>query len=188
VQDFLNTRSVSGAADLLADREVAQHWLDAAFDEWSLKSGGQQIRANLSDADVDKLRDFRSDLHALFASRGSGPAMSLLPTASIAARLESHGRAVLEPRGDGARRVSATVLIEVFTAQTLDTWRRLKVCRNERCSASFYDRSRNNSGVWHDARVCGNAINLRASRARKRQGMARIAPAAHSQHEAATEA
>jgi predicted RNA-binding Zn ribbon-like protein len=35
---------------------------------------------------------------------------------------------------------------------------------------SFYDRSRNNSAVYHDSRQCGNAIYLRASRARKRQG------------------
>jgi predicted RNA-binding Zn ribbon-like protein len=47
---------------------------------------------------------------------------------------------------------------------------RLKICRNEVCSLSFYDRSRNNSGVYHDSRVCGNAMYLRASRARKRQG------------------
>jgi hypothetical protein len=80
------------------------------------------------------------------------------------------GNALLEPRGDGSRRVSAIVLIETFTAQRLDTWRRLKICRNDRCAVSFYDRSRNNSAVWHDSRVCGNAIYLRASRARKRQG------------------
>ena len=77
--------------------------------------------------------------------------------------------ALLEPRGDGNRRVSAIVLIETFTAQRLDTWRRLKICRNDRCAVSFYDRSRNNSAVWHDSRECGNAIYLRASRARKRQ-------------------
>jgi hypothetical protein len=28
-------------------------------------------------------------------------------------------------------------------------------------------RSRNTSAVWHDVRFCGNAINLRASRARR---------------------
>jgi predicted RNA-binding Zn ribbon-like protein len=52
----------------------------------------------------------------------------------------------------------------------LDNWRRLKLCRNDRCAVSFYDRSRNNSAVYHDSRECGNAIYLRASRARKRQG------------------
>ncbi|TFV34142.1 CGNR zinc finger domain-containing protein [Streptomyces sp. T1317-0309] len=32
----------------------------------------------------------------------------------------------------------------------------------------FYDRTRNNIGVWHSVRSCGNPANLRASRARKR--------------------
>jgi predicted RNA-binding Zn ribbon-like protein len=52
----------------------------------------------------------------------------------------------------------------------LDTWHRLKICRNDRCAVSFYDRSRNSNAVWHDSRKCGNATYLRASRARKRQG------------------
>ena len=95
---------------------------------------------------------------------------TLLPSASVSARVGPDGIALLEPRGDGHRRVSAIVLIEAFIAQQLDTWRRLKICRNEMCSLSFYDRSPNNSAVYHDSRVCGNAIYLRASRARKRQG------------------
>jgi CGNR zinc finger len=84
---------------------------------------------------------------------------------------EPDGAALLEPRGDGSRRVSAIVLIEIFTAQRLDTWRRLKLCRNDRCAVSLYDRSRYNSAVYHDSRECGNAIYLRVSRARKRQGV-----------------
>jgi hypothetical protein len=95
---------------------------------------------------------------------------TLLPSPSVSARVGPDGIAQLEPRGDGHRRVSAIVLIEAFIAPQLDTWRRLKICRNEMCSLSFYDRSPNNSAVYHDSRVCGNAIYLRASRARKRQG------------------
>jgi len=37
-----------------------------------------------------------------------------------------------------------------------------------RCRVAFYDRSRNASGVWHSVRICGNAINLRAHRERRR--------------------
>ena len=96
--------------------------------------------------------------------------VTLLPSASVSVRVGADGAALLEPRGDGSRRVSAIVLIETFTAQRVDNWRRLKLCRNERCAVSFYDRSRNNSAVYHDSRECGNAIYLRASRARKRQG------------------
>ena len=95
--------------------------------------------------------------------------VTLLPSAAVSVRVGADGAALLEPRGDGSRRVSAIVLIETFTAQLLGTWRRLKLCRNDRCAVSFYDRSRNNSAVYHDSRECGNAIYLRASRARKRQ-------------------
>jgi predicted RNA-binding Zn ribbon-like protein len=65
---------------------------------------------------------------------------------------------------------SAIVLIETFTAQQLDTWRRLKIYRNEVQSVSFEDRSRNNSAVWHHSSACGDAIYVCASRTRKRQG------------------
>jgi predicted RNA-binding Zn ribbon-like protein len=60
------------------------------------------------------------------------------------------------------------VYLECFVAQRTDTWRRLKTCRNERWAAAFYDKSRNNSGVWHDVKVCGNAANFRKSRERRR--------------------
>ena len=53
-------------------------------------------------------------------------------------------------------------------AQRVDTWRRLKTCQETLCSAAFYDRSRNNSKVWRDVHTCGNAVDVRAYRARQR--------------------
>ncbi|GAA3713145.1 hypothetical protein GCM10023082_08630 [Streptomyces tremellae] len=47
-------------------------------------------------------------------------------------------------------------------------WPRLKLCRNEAGGSAFYDASRNNSGVRRSVRTCGNAADLRASRARRR--------------------
>ncbi|WP_206686451.1 CGNR zinc finger domain-containing protein [Kribbella qitaiheensis] len=34
---------------------------------------------------------------------------------------------------------------------------------------SLYDRSRNNSGAWHNVKTCGNQANLRAHRERNRE-------------------
>ena len=172
VQDVVNTHPTQrpAEADLLADLDSAQTWLDGAMQNWSHETGVPQSRVLLSENDLDKLRGLRADLTSLLRSADQPHDGPLLPSASVSARVGPDGKALLEPRGDGHRRVSAIVLIEAFTAQRLDTWRRLKICRNELCSASFYDRSRNNSGVYHDSRVCGNAIYLRASRARKRQG------------------
>ena len=178
VQDFLNTRPTypapsakpEPAADLLADVDSAQRWLDRALKNWSEETGVPQSRVLITEADLDKLRGLRADLTSLVRSTDQPHDATLLPSASVLVRVGPDGMALLEPRGDGSRRVSAVVLIETFTAQRLDIWRRLKICRNDRCSVSFYDRSRNNSAVYSDSRECGNAIYLRASRARKRQG------------------
>jgi predicted RNA-binding Zn ribbon-like protein len=53
------------------------------------------------------------------------------------------------------------------------TWMRLKLCHNPPCASAFHDRSKNNGGVWHDVKTCGNAVNLRASRARRREASTR---------------
>ena len=183
VQDFLNTHPThpvpsakpEPAADLLADLDSAQRWLDGALKNWSQETGVPQSRVLLTEADLDKLRGLRADLTSLVRSTDRPhDAATLLPSASVFLRVGPDGTALLEPRGDGSRRVSGIVLIEIFTAQRLDTWRRLKICRNDRCALSFYDRSRNISAVWHDSRVCGNAIYLRASRARKRSRVIRV--------------
>jgi predicted RNA-binding Zn ribbon-like protein len=172
VQDVLNTHPTQrpAMADLLADVDSAQTWLDGALQNWSDETGVPQSRVVLTEADLDKLRGLRADLTSLLRSPDQPHDATLLPSASVSARVGPDGMAMLAPRGDGHRRVTAIALIETFTAQRLDSWRRLKICRNEVCSLSFYDRSRNNSAVYHDSRVCGNAIYLRASRARKRQG------------------
>ena len=62
----------------------------------------------------------------------------------------------------------SALLLAAHDAQLTGDWHRLKVCRNDACGTAFYDRSRNSSAVWHDAVKCGNAPNLRASRARRR--------------------
>jgi hypothetical protein len=172
VQDVVNTHPTQRppVADLLADVDCAQRWLDGALRNWSHETGVPQTPVLLTEDHLDKLRGLRADLTGLLRSGDQTHDAPLLPSAAVSARIGPGGKALLEPRGQGSRRVSAIVLIEIFTAQRMDTWRRLKICRNEVCSVSFYDRSRNNSGVYHDSRVCGNAIYLRASRARKRQG------------------
>jgi predicted RNA-binding Zn ribbon-like protein len=172
VQDVVNTQSAGRprGADLLGDLESAQKWLDDAVASWSALNDAAEDRILLRERDLEPLRDLRADLHALLATRAD-PSLTAarLHSATVTARVRPDGTVRLEPRAEGWRRVAAIVLIEAFVAQQQDTWGRLKVCRNERCRAAFYDRSRNTSAVWHDVRYCGNAINLRASRARRRK-------------------
>jgi len=76
VQDFLNTHPThpthpaqsakpQPAADLLADRESAQRWLDGALKNWSQETGVPQSRVLLTEANLDELRGLRADLTSL---------------------------------------------------------------------------------------------------------------------------
>jgi predicted RNA-binding Zn ribbon-like protein len=90
--------------------------------------------------------------------------------APIAVTLVPGGGAVtLAPSGSGWRWLASALWIEAYRSQQDGRWPRLKRCRNTLCGSAFYDRSRNNSGVWHDVRTCGNVANLRRSRQRRRQ-------------------
>ncbi|WP_072802940.1 CGNR zinc finger domain-containing protein [Rhodococcoides yunnanense] len=149
VQDLLNTRSieVKGFSDLLSDGAVAS----ATFG------------LDLSDADAAALRELRTALEALV----DGEAPTISPVA-VSLSVDDSGTVQLHPSGTGSAHIASYVWSEVLLAQRADTWRRLKRCRNEVCGSAFYDRSRNNSGVWHDVKTCGNIANLRASRARRK--------------------
>ncbi|MFD5264847.1 CGNR zinc finger domain-containing protein [Streptomyces sp. NPDC058335] len=177
VHDLLNTISAGRprAADLLDGLSDAQTWVDQALDCWAQERGQVAAQVPLIESDLEELRGLRAELRRLLASRNDDGTdaddRTVAPAVHVAAaavRMDRNGRAVLEPRGQGWRYVAALVLLEVFQAQQADTWRRLKICRNTRCTTAFFDRSRNNSGVWHSTKTCGNPENLRAHRARQR--------------------
>ena len=89
--------------------------------------------------------------------------------AAAALQLGEDGTVRLEARGTSWRRLASLLLSATFEAQLADTRRRRKICRDPLCcGVAFYDRSRNNNGVWHDLKTCGNAANLRSCRARQR--------------------
>lgn len=177
VQDLLNT--VAGGApreaDLLADLTAAQEWADGAIRQWSAVTA-QPAPSVVLDADgLAELRAFRDDLHRLTKQRAGAEGgveavtpVPILHSAAAALQLGEDGEVRLEARGTSWRRLASLVLAAAFEAQLADTRRRLKICREPRCGVAFYDRSRNNNGVWHDVKTCGNAANLRAYRARNR--------------------
>ena len=195
VQDLLNTRKISDrGVDLLDTVDLAGTWLPdvlgalaeadrpaadthrPAADTPGLRPTTDWL-GELDDRDLAGLRTLRSDLVRSLAS-GMPPSGGKALTKS-ALELAPDGRISLQPTGSGWHRLASSIWIEVFLAQQNGSWQRLKVCRNEVCGSTFFDRSKNNSGVWHDVKVCGNAANLRASRARKRlAGVTADAPAA----------
>jgi predicted RNA-binding Zn ribbon-like protein len=88
--------------------------------------------------------------------------------AGAAAVAVTRAGAHLEPVGTGASWLTTAVAIETAGAHAHDLFRRLKLCHAPRCRVAFYDRSKNNSRVWHDTATCGNQANARAHRARRR--------------------
>ncbi|MCT9931479.1 CGNR zinc finger domain-containing protein [Planotetraspora sp. A-T 1434] len=179
VQDLLNTIGVGGPShpDLLREVRTAQEWLNAALERWAETTAADPPPdSTLTERDLPRLRELRDRLRAgldpLNPQSPFEPGSTRAdpePTGSLRLALASDGRVEVRPEGRGARWITSALLGEMYDAQRNDTWRRLKICRYEKCAVAFYDRSRNNSGVWHDVRICGNAVNLRASRARRRR-------------------
>lgn len=174
VQDFLNTRAIDGyGPDLLADRELAGEWAAGAVRAWSSVRGVDVSPPALDEADLGKLRAVRATIERLVA--GEPPSSGGIHGVVASFALCDAGEVRLDPSGVGWRWVASALWGEILLSQHADTWRRIKRCHNHRCGSTFYDRSKNNSGVWHDVKTCGNAVNLRASRARRREKATRSA-------------
>jgi len=125
--------------------------------------------------DLTSLRELRQSLQAqLELGRNTS---QMATQADLALHLEKlrwkmtlrEGQLALSAEGGGWRQVAGALLGDIFLAQQHELWPRLKACRHPLCSAIFYDSSKNQSRVWHNTSVCGNLINLRASRARQRE-------------------
>ena len=182
VQDLLNTAQAGHEPDLLADVASARAWLREATAEWSAATGRPGPEVVLDAGDLQELRVFRDGLREVTgrtgphqvtgradgAAPGAGPAAPVLHTGAAVLELGSDGSVRLRPEQTGQQELLALVLAALYEGQHAGTSHRLKNCRNSRCRVAFYARSRNASGVWHSVRVCGNAINLRAHRERRR--------------------
>lgn len=179
VQDFLNTIGIDDyGPDLLADVEGVRAWAMSAVHTWSALRGldaeGRELSAppELREADLAKLRALRQTIAKLVARRQPDvreiAAVAGAGGPSSCYALLSTGQLRLVPAATGWRWLASALLSEIVLSQHEDTWRRLKQCHRRGCDSTFYDRSKNNSGVWHNVKTCGNTENLRASRARRR--------------------
>jgi predicted RNA-binding Zn ribbon-like protein len=162
VHDFLHTVH---EPDLLADPTLARSWLAGAVRTWAELRGVPAEPPAMTDADLPKLRALRDSIARLV--RGEVDAGTATIPASFA--VSETGEVRLEPAGSGWRWLASALWGEILLSQQAGTWRRLKQCHNHPCESTFYDRSKNNSGVWCNVKTCGNVANLRASRARRRE-------------------
>jgi predicted RNA-binding Zn ribbon-like protein len=166
VQDLVNTRAVApyGVRDLLGTVADAQRFTTDAVRAWKEHSGATGGVRRITSADLPALRRLRRDVERQVVGEGRGGVQPVAATLTV----DATGAVRLQPTGAGVRWLASAIWGEVLLAQRDGRWERLKVCRNPDCPCAFYDRSRNNSRVWHDVRTCGNLANLRASRARRR--------------------
>jgi len=168
VQSFLNTRSAGLPVkpDLLASPAPANKWLRTL--EWPRTP-------RLTTDDLTPLRELREALQAQLEAGRDTPEPAQQP--DLAHLLEQlrwrvtvkDGQLALSAEGAGWRQVAGTLISDILVAQQHELWPRLKACRNPVCSVVFYDSSKNRARVWHNTSVCGNLVNLRASRARRRE-------------------
>ncbi|WP_395759745.1 CGNR zinc finger domain-containing protein [Streptomyces althioticus] len=168
VQELLNTRAIAPyGEDVLADRDSGDRWLRDVTAAWAEEQGWPGPAGEPRAGDLERVRALRERLAALVT--GEAEPVRAPTDVSLRPGLDEEGRVALVPVGGPGEWLEAAVWAQVLLAQADGTWQRLKLCREPACRSAFYDRSRNNSGVWHDVRRCGNAANLRASRARRKQ-------------------
>lgn len=187
-QAFVNTRFGSGKQihEALGSEEEARAWL--------VRHGLLSEDAHISEGDVRRLRDAREALRTLLRAntpaRDDGAQSSIVQApperlaeaqralnaiaayAPLTVRFEDADHAALEPDIAGVEGALARLLSVAPLAQADGTWRRLKICASDVCGFAFYDTSKNHSGVWCAMERCGNRVNARASRARRRNASA----------------
>lgn len=174
VQDFFNTiaEGTNPPPDLLSTLDSAQEWAESVLKYWISVDdlGWAKMLPRMEEADRLGLLELRDQLFVgLFGeshshtpdAHGGDEGAKYRPVLTI-----STGKIDLTPDGDGWKYFETTLLLICYRAQVAGALRRLKTCKSETCDVVFYDRSNNNSAAWHDVKVCGNRVNVRAFRER----------------------
>ena len=165
VQLFVNTLDLEHDVDELTSVAALRGVL--------ARAGVLRRGEGLREGDLRAALEVREALRALLLQRSGVPAtpqeLAPLDRAADAARLtlrREHGRVRLVPQADGLAGALGRLLAIVQEAEADGTLARLKACPRDACRWVFYDRSRNASGKWCAASVCGNRTNVRRYRRR----------------------
>jgi predicted RNA-binding Zn ribbon-like protein len=170
VQALVNTVELPAGPDRLADPDDARPWL--------IDNDLMAPDAGLSAADLQTLRDVREALRALLIRNGGGrpptnaelaPLRAVAAGGAVRAEFDADGVVQLAAAGDSLTERLVELVLIVRDAQHDGSWMRLKVCANDECRWAFYDRSRNRGGTWCEMSACGNKLNNREFRARRRK-------------------
>jgi predicted RNA-binding Zn ribbon-like protein len=167
VRQFVNTRDVEEATDLLESPASADAWLT----ENKLPGAG-----NLDQSDLERLSSVREALRDMLLANNAGDAA---PPAAVTELNQQSSEAAIglrfDPDGsqlvttcEGVDSTIARLLAIVHESMADGTWERLKACPADDCLWAFYDRSRNHSRTWCEMEDCGNRAKARTYRERRR--------------------
>jgi len=166
VRQFVNTWDEDDSIEHVPTPQALRDWLV----EHGLLAPGTRVDA----AGYVRAVEVREALRALLLHNGGldldPQAPDILDAAAQRARLGvrfgGHGDPRVEPRGGGVDGAMGRLLAIVFEAMQAGTWPRLKACMAATCQWAYYDKSRNQSAVWCDMKICGNRQKVRSFRER----------------------
>jgi hypothetical protein len=149
IQDLLNTRgNETHEQDMLSDSRSAEVWAAYAIHAWSVQRAVSCRVPVLTEHDVARIRDLRSAVEHALTGNPRGRLNDFVGAAQFAAT--STAAISWIPKGHGWRWFCGAILGEILLSRNADSWRKMKICRNDACRAAFYDRTWDLSAVWHN--------------------------------------
>lgn len=162
VQRFVNT-ALPDRADRIGECQALASWL--------VKFGMLTPGAEVSDADLDVAKSLRRLLRKAIAkdldADERGALNELANHLRVSVCFDISGLPVLQEDKNSVSGALAQFLAAVVSAELRGEWRRLRMCNNPDCGRTFYDRTKNGSGVWCSMLTCGNKHNARKYRTRR---------------------
>jgi predicted RNA-binding Zn ribbon-like protein len=170
LRQFVNTVDPDEHTDAL---DTAEH-----LESWLVDHGLFTTSVPLDPEDYARVLGFRESVRHLARSNSrSGPDAETITSFNDLAggtRLMMHlspeGSAELVAEGSDLERALGRLLKAIYDAMLDGNWRRLKACSKDSCGWLYFDHSKNRSKKWCTMESCGNVVNARAYRSRRREG------------------
>ena len=156
VQDFLNTRAgATTGIDLLGNADRANAWAGPAVHAWGARRGVPVQPPTMTEDDAVNLGSVRAALDDALAGRGFSTTRP-----SLDVQFTDTGEVLWIPTGHGWKWLAGAIFGEILLSQQGENWPRIKQCRNAACRATIYDRTWDNSAVWHNRSTCELAFAI----------------------------
>ncbi len=170
IRKFVNTLDIEEGTDALVDDERAAEWLS--------DQGFVYPRESSTGANAAYLRELRAALREALAANHSGSLLTeetatalneAITRSNLTPVVDTDATVVLRSHSGHLDRLVGALVEQMTSAMSEGTWKRLKICSNDRCQWAFYDRSPARSGKWCSMSICGNRTKQQSWRQRRRR-------------------